>query len=87
MIDINIGILNEVLSIFGGSSGGWNAGKKKWRGEEDREEEREEERGPMDRFVSRNRATTSMRMSYAGEGHPLRLLLCVKKILWTYSIT
>jgi hypothetical protein len=75
LIDINIGILNEVLSIFGGSPGGWNSAKRRWRGEEDKDEEREDDRGPMDRYLWKSRTTTSMRMSYAGEGYPLRLLL------------
>lgn len=74
-IDIDLSILNEVLSIYG-SSGGWSGGRNKWRNNDDRGYDEDEPRGPLDRyFGSRNKKTTSLRMSYLGEGHPLRLLL------------
>lgn len=73
-IEINLMTLNEVLCIYG-SYGGWSGGRNKWRND-DREDDEDDPRGPLDRyFGSRNRKTTSLRMSYLGEGHPLRLLL------------
>lgn len=76
-IDINLSILNEVLSIYGSSSG-WAGGRKNWKNEEQKEDDEDEPRGPLDRYFSgRNKKTTSLRMTYLGEGHPLRLLLYV----------
>lgn len=71
-IEINLGILNEVLSIYG-SSGGGSSWRKKGRGDDN--EDDEDIRGPLDRFMIPRKAATSMRMSYAGEGYPLRLSL------------
>jgi len=74
-IDINLSTLYEVLSIYGGS-GGWSGGRNNWRGGEQRGDDEYEPRGPLDRYFSgRNKKTTSLRMTYLGEGHPLRLLL------------
>lgn len=76
-IDINLSILNEVLSIYGGS-GGWASGRKNRKNEDQGGDDEDEPRGPLDRyFGGRNKKTTSLRMTYLGEGHPLRLLLYV----------
>jgi cell cycle checkpoint protein len=76
-IDINLSILNEVLSIYGGS-GGWASGRKNWRSEDQKDDDEDEPGGSLDRyFTGRNKKTTSLRMTYLGEGHPLRLLLYV----------
>lgn len=78
IVDINLGILNEVLSIFGSGTSNWGS-KRGQRLDEDRDRDGEEKmsgvRGPLDGFFWRKGVTTSMRMSYAGEGYPLRLLL------------
>jgi hypothetical protein len=75
-IDINLSILTEVLSIYGSSGG-----RKNWRSEEQKEDDEDEPRGPLDRYFSgRNKKTTSLRMTYLGEAHPLRLLLYVHSI-------
>ncbi|PVG02825.1 Rad1-domain-containing protein [Serendipita vermifera] len=77
-IDINLKILNEALSIYG-STGASYSGKRKWTGREYREDDEEDPRGPLDRwFHSRNKPITTMRMSYAGVGHPLSLFLAEK---------
>lgn len=79
MFDINLNMLIDCLTIYGisvstaSSSGGtWKSRK---RGGED-EEERVQ--GPMDDFLASlgsKKRKTSMRMSYTGEGYPLKLLL------------
>ncbi|KAG9041883.1 hypothetical protein FS842_002410 [Serendipita sp. 407] len=71
-IEINLSILNEALSIYGSGGGFW---KRKERNDPDQQEDEDEVRGPLDRFFGRKTAVTSLRMSYIGDGHPLRLIL------------
>ena len=79
MFDINLNMLIDCLTIFGisvsttSSTGGtWKSRK---RGGDDDEERVQ---GPMDDFLASlgsKKRKTSMRMSYTGEGYPLKLLL------------
>ena len=81
MFDVNLNTLIDCLTIYGiyvsmsSSTGGtWKSRKR-----EGDEEERVQ--GPMDDFLASlgsKRRKTSMRMSYTGEGYPLKLLLCVQ---------
>lgn len=58
----------------GGGKRGWN---RRSGGDNDNDEE--DFRGPLDDWLntSGKKATTSMRMTYSGEGHPLQLILYV----------
>jgi len=82
MFDINLNMLIDCLTIYGvpvstsSSTGGtWKSRKRGKDGEE-------RVQGPMDDFLASlgsKKRKTSMRMSYTGEGYPLKLLLCVQK--------
>jgi hypothetical protein len=80
MFDINLNMLIDCLTIFGipvstTSSSGGGTWKSRKRGGDDDEERVQ---GPMDDFLAslgRKKRKTSMRMSYTGEGYPLKLLL------------
>ncbi|KAG8821922.1 ssDNA endodeoxyribonuclease [Serendipita sp. 399] len=75
-IAINLSILNEALSIYGSGSGGnGSTWRRRERNDADTQDDDDEVRGPLDRFFGRRATVTSLRMSYAGEGYPLRLLL------------
>ena len=79
MFDVNLNMLIDCLTIYGisvsmpSSTGGtWKSRKR---------EDEERVHGPMDDFLASlgsKRRKTSMRMSYTGEGHPLKLLLYVQ---------
>lgn len=82
--DINLGILNETLSIYGTSTGtSTGTGKRrKWKAGRQGDEDDDQPHGTLDNFFKPfgRTKTTSMRMSYDGDGHPLKLLLYVKSL-------
>ena len=78
MFDINLNMLIDCLTIYGisvltsPSTGGI------WKSRKRRGDEEERVQGPMDEFLASlgsKKKKTSIRMSYTGEGHPLKLLL------------
>jgi cell cycle checkpoint protein len=86
--EIPLNTLIECLNIFGtagpifNSNASANSNKKKWRrvdADDDRGsgDERERRRGPIDNYFSAGKddKRTGMRMSFAGAGYPLTLLM------------
>ena len=82
MFDINLNMLIDCLTIYGVSvSMSSNTGGT-WKSRKRGEDEEERVQGPMDDFLASlgsKKRKTSMRMSYTGEGYPLKLLLYVQK--------
>lgn len=85
-LEIPLNTLIECLNIFGtanisSSSSNTSSKHKKWRRADDgSDDERGEEGRPpnanrLDRYFGSSEKRTSMRLSYAGPGHPLTLLL------------
>jgi hypothetical protein len=82
IFDINLNMLIDCLTIYGMSGSTSSSTGGTWKSRKRGEDEEERVRGPMDDFLASfgsKRRKTSMRMSYTGEGHPLKLLLCVQK--------
>lgn len=87
--EIPLNTIIECLNIFGtagpvsnGSniSGGANGKQRKWRrADDDSGNEAEDRRGPLDNYVwsRKDEKRTGMRMSFAGAGYPLTLLMFV----------
>jgi Repair protein Rad1/Rec1/Rad17 len=78
MFDINLNMVIDCLTIYGmsvstSSTGGiWKSRKRRGDDSEERVQ------GPMDDFLASlgsKKKKTSMRLNYAGEGYPLKLLL------------
>jgi cell cycle checkpoint protein len=82
MFDINLNMLIDCLTIYGISvSMSSNTGGT-WKSRKRGDDEEERVQGPMDDLLvslGSKKRKTSMRMSYTGEGYPLKLLLCVQK--------
>lgn len=83
-LEIPLNTLIECLNIFGTaniSSSSTSSKHKKWRRASDgSDDERGEEGRPananrLDQYFGSNEKRTSMRLSYAGPGHPLTLIL------------
>lgn len=81
IFDVNLNMLIDCLTIYGISISTSSSTGGTWKSRK-REDEEERVHGPMDNFLASlgsKRRKTSMRMSYTGEGYPLKLLLCVQK--------
>jgi hypothetical protein len=95
MFDINLNMLIDCLTIYGISVSTSSSTGGTWKNRKRRGDEEERVQGPMDDFLASlgsKKRKTSMRMSYTGEGYPLKLLLCVRKkstlsVLATLTVT
>lgn len=77
--DINLNMLIDCLTIYGISVSTSSTTGGTWKSKPRRGDDEEERvQGPMDDFLvslGSKKRKTSMRMSYTGEGYPLKLLL------------
>ncbi|EPQ58545.1 Rad1-domain-containing protein [Gloeophyllum trabeum ATCC 11539] len=77
--EIRLNTLLECLNIFGtagtASLSSNSKSKKQRRNDHDGDSDENNRHGPLDKYFTANTGGTGMRMSYAGPGHPLTLIL------------